>query len=414
LWFVLLLVAGLFLSGLSPAFAAWTAPVELSASEDSVFMADPDVLATSSLTVQEDGSAHIVYLEKTGKIFSIVHQTNKSGSWQKETVTSSTTRLSSPAVAVRKGRLYLVWVRGSKTGSEIVYATGAGGAWSSSRVTDNSVADLNPAIAVRGGKVYISWIEAKRLRRGGFVKTGFVRVKSNVSGRWRTETIGETYFEPGAPLIRVDRGGSAHVVYSGRTKRGGAAVILHADNIAGEWRQERLPVNVDRRGKIVSAEMPALALYKNSVYVAFVRIKMDTSGGPTGQIALAVKKNGAWRVRAVTKGSDMLTADAPRIAVGRGRIRLAYTRLGFGPNFELTSQARYLELADGRARGEAIESESFAMDPFAPNPPPITVFMMTGLEDVQGLVHATYLKVTLDLAAEKMSAKLLYSVRHPD
>lgn len=410
---LLLSVIVLFSQNLSPALAAWTAPVELTATEGSLLDPDMGLQSLPALAVQKDGVAHIIYLEKTGKLYSIIHQTNKTGTWQTENITSSATRLGSPAAAVYNGRLYLAWTRGVNRNSEIISATNAAGAWSSSRMTANSVPDVDPAIAVRRGKVYIAWIRATHVSPDGLVDSGAACVKTNVSGRWHTEKIGHNYYSPGTPVLKVDGRGTAHIIYSGSVKESGPSVIIHADNTSGAWRQERLPVNLDGRGKTVSAEMPALALYKNVVYVVFMRTPLDMDPD-VPRIVLAVKKSGVWRLKMLTRNSGTGFSDGPRIAVSRGRVRVTYTKMDITSSGTFESEVRYLELVHGRLRVETLDSESFTMDPTAIVPPTFTIFEMVGFDGVQGIFHAAYLRLTVDLANEKVGVKLLYSRRDPD
>ncbi len=402
----------LLANGAAPALAAWAAPVELYSADASALVSEEDFLSGSALAVQEDDAAHVFYVEKIGETYSLIHRTNKSGPWQKETIISSAARLGSPAAAVHNGNIYLAWARGSGRAAEIVYATDAGGAWSARRVTDNRVADVNPTIAVGRGGVYLAWIEAKRLHPDGAVKSGALRVRSNATGHWRTETIGKPYFAPYAPVVKVNGKGLAHIVFAGRSKLDGPAAILHAYQRAGLWRQEKIPANVDRRGRLVSAEMPSLALYKNLVYVSFMSVPDGTSGGP--HIVLAVKKSGKWEFRGLTKARLMEATIAPLLSVSRGRIRLIYSNEGFGANGALKSELRYIELADGRMRGEKIESETVMLDPYSAVPPVFTVFIAAGLEERNGLVHATYLRLAVDLTNQTITGNLRYTGRDPN
>lgn len=411
-----LLVVSLFLSSLSPAFAAWSAATELNTTDYRKYSTDPSFFSMSSLAVEKNGLAHLVYLEKRGAKYSIIDASNETGSWQKKTVTSSWTKLGVPSATIYNHELHVVWARGSRKRSEIIYAHKRGGVWSMKRMTADKKVDVGPTIALHRGKVYVSWIKAGHLQHDGSVRLGSVYIKTNASGRWGVRKLGKPHYWPSAPVMKIDGRGAAHVAYDAALRPGGQSILIHAYSDRGRWRTETVPVKFTGGAPNYNdSQLPSLALYRGGVYIAFMSVPRYSYSYPeSSRLALSVKKAGTWRSRTLTNASWLSASVGPRIAVNEGRVRVAYTkisRIGWGG--QISCRLAYAELIKRQLRGKTFD-EVLSTAGMGPDQP-LTLFMLTGFEYVRGAAHVGYLRLDVTQSDErKMAARFMYRQHKPD
>jgi|GEM_PF-934153 len=196
-----------------------------------------------SIVVDGSDNLHISYKGAAG----IKHATNASGPWVTETLVPDGHR---PSIAVDSSdKVHISYTIYGHILASLGYATNASGAWVMTALDSVGDLGLGSSVALDGSaKVHISYCDDAN---------DTLKVASNASGAWVTETVGPAIVGPyqvESTSIALDDSGNVHISYP----EGSAPTLKYATNASGAWVTEtvdpgygsRSSIAVDGQGKI--------------------------------------------------------------------------------------------------------------------------------------------------------------------
>lgn len=175
-----------------------------------------------SVAFAPDGSLHVAYIVPNGDQRGLFYATNKSGTWQSTKIANASTLGDewTSIVVDGNGRAHVVY---QNIAGGVFYLTNQGGSWVSKRLAGGTGLVVYPEIAVgSNNRVHIVYFVPG--------SSPGLRYATNNSGKWVTKRITKNAFDISAD-IALDSSGKVHIVY-GREHKG----YRYITNKTGAWR----------------------------------------------------------------------------------------------------------------------------------------------------------------------------------
>lgn len=246
---------------------SWKSPVKISGNA-----------AHKSTIAVYKGKAYIAFDFNDGNDDEIALKTNKSGSWPSSPtkITNNGYEDSFPSIAQENGKLYLVFMRKSKSATsdnEIYFTKNLSGSWATPKaLTDNSIEDADANIFVKDGKVYVVWTT---LNYETFATSIKYRTFSN--NKWSSIQTIASNSNPGALLAApsiILYNSKPCITYTKMSFFGGSGGICFTYRSSGKWIKKDITNNTsDQVGDVLSR----FSTNSGKIVVAFTRSSVINS-----------------------------------------------------------------------------------------------------------------------------------------
>lgn len=320
-----------------------------------------------AMALDTNNKTHMVYRDASGRI---IHETNSSGAWTKETVNNSlyvddVDGEDSMSIAVdSQNKIHIAY--GGGLSSDLNYITNISGSWITTVIDQHLAGTQGSSPAGNGvgnsikvdssNKVYISYTFNSQLKyasnaSGSWVTTALtptnclgntslgidsnnnlhicyaaygpwsIKCTTNATGNWVTDNIGNA--DRNQVSLAIDSNNKVHVGYFN-------AGLVYANNTSGSW--VTTVVDADAVGANNSFVYSAMAVdLNNSIFIAYSSYRSANLVGntyyPIYSLKYASNNSGGW-VSEIIDQQGNVSGSLAIVINGSGKASIGYTTSG--------------------------------------------------------------------------------------
>lgn len=246
----------------------------------------PNLGRLTPIVVDGNNVAHIIY-SRGGDSPTLVHATNRTGTWQEEQVRegTNTTMATVDSAIDANGTMHVVYapsVSGARFEGTLYHATVTADSWNEDIVESASNTSFHLASIGINQNGTIAIVYQYQTLSGGSIRHAV-----GAPNNWRVSDVDTLSLVNGAignqsapPDVAIDANGNSHIVYSNESTATFPTTLLYATNSTGDW-EKSLAVSEGRSVAFPSIVLGAATIPRPSVGLSPTPVAgcTDTDGG---------------------------------------------------------------------------------------------------------------------------------------